>query len=388
MDLRLDDAQREFRDEVRGWLEAHVPQKRFAPPSTDEGLAQHRAWERQMFDAGLAAVHWPVEYGGRGMDALSTAIFYDEYLRADAPERLNRLGLGLCGPTLIDVGTPDQQSRWLENILTCEHIWCQGFSEPGAGSDLASLRTRGVVNDKEIVVNGQKIWTSHSRYADWIFALIRTDTDAPRHRGITFLMIDRHQPGVEVRPIRQMNGSSDFAELFFTDVRVPLDNVIGDLNDGWRVAMTTLKHERGSGLNTAAHFRRTLDEMIGLMPESLRTDAGVQREVGRLYTEIEAYRYMTLRTLSAIAQDRQPGAQASMGKLWWSEMQVRLHEFGLRMVGERAELIDLGADEPSTLLQRYWLGRAAQIYAGSNEIQRNIIAERVLGLPKGTNRAV
>ncbi|AWB93240.1 acyl-CoA dehydrogenase family protein [Aeromicrobium chenweiae] len=388
MDLRLDDAQREFRDEVRDWLETNAPRERFAPPSTDEGLAQHRAWERQMFDAGLAAVHWPQEYGGRGMDALSTAIFYDEYLRADAPERLNRLGLGLCGPTLIDVGTPDQQSRWLQNILTCEEIWCQGFSEPGAGSDLASLRTRGVVEGDEIVVDGQKIWTSHSRYADWIFALVRTDTEAPRHRGITFLMIDRHQPGVEVRPIRQMNHASDFAELFFTGVRVPRSHVIGELNDGWRVAMTTLKHERGSGLNTAAHFRRTLDEMIGLMPETLRHDAGVQREVGRLYSEIEAYRYMTLRTLSSIAQDRQPGAQASMGKLWWSEMQVRLHEFGLRMVGERAELIDLGADEPSTLLQRYWLGRAAQIYAGSSEIQRNIIAERVLGLPKGTNRAV
>ncbi|MEH3033702.1 MAG: acyl-CoA dehydrogenase family protein [Aeromicrobium erythreum] len=388
MDLRLNDEQAAFRDEVRTWLEENVPDERFAPPSDPEGLAQHRAWEKQLFAAGLAAVHWPTEHGGRGMDALSTAIFYDEYLRADAPERLNRLGLGLCGPTLIDLGTPAQQDRWLRNILTCDEIWCQGFSEPGAGSDLASLRTRGRVDGDRIVVDGQKIWTSHSRHADWIFALVRTDPDAPKHRGITFLMIDRHDPGVEVRPIRQMNGAADFAELFFTDVQVPLDHVVGAIDDGWRVAMTTLKHERGSGLNTAAHFHRTLLEMIDLVPDALRRDAGVQREVGRLHEEIEAYRYMTLRTLSSISRGRTPEAQASMGKLWWSEMQVRLHEFGLRMVGERAELVDLAGQGSSTLLQRYWLGRAAQIYAGSNEIQRNIIAERVLGLPKGDVRAV
>lgn len=388
MDLRLDAAQQAFRDEVRTWLDANVPKERFAPPATREGLAQHREWERRMFDAGFAAVHWPKEHGGRGMDALSTAIFYDEYLRADAPVRLNRLGLGLCGPTLIELGTTTQQERWLQKILTCEEIWCQGFSEPDAGSDLASLKTRGDVDGDTIIVNGQKIWTSHSRHADWIFALVRTDPAAPRHAGITFLMIDRHDPGVEIRPIRQLSGGSDFAELFFTDVPVPLGNVIGAVNDGWPVAMTTLKHERGSGLNTAAHFQRTLNEMIGLMPDALRADAGVQREVGKLYEEIEAYRYMTLRTLSAIAQDRPPGPQGSMGKLWWSEMQVRLHEFGLRMVGERAELVDLGADEPSTLLERYWLGRAAQIYAGSNEIQRNIIAERELGLPKEARHAV
>lgn len=386
MDLRLSSDQQSFRDETRTWLADHVPREAFAPPSTPEGLSQHRAWERQLFDAGLAAVHWPREYGGRGMDALSTAIFYDEYLQAGAPERLNRLGLGLAGPTIIELGNASQKQRWLSNILSCDEIWCQGFSEPGAGSDLASLRTRGEIDGDTIVVNGQKIWTSHSRFADWIFALVRTDPTAAKHRGITFVMIDRHSPGVEVRPIRQMNNSADFAELFFTDVAVPITNVIGLIGEGWQVAMTTLKHERGSSLNTAAHFHSTLREMIDLIPDALLDDSAVHQQIGRLYEEIEAYRYMTMRTLSEISEGRTPGAQSAMGKLWWSEMQVRMHEFGLSMLGDRAELRD--EESTSPLAQRYWLGRAAQIYAGSNEIQRNIIAERVLGLPKGGRSAV
>ncbi len=386
MDLRLDAEQQSFRDETRTWLAANVPDDRFAPPSTPEGLAQHRDWERRLFDAGLAAVHWPREYGGRGMDPLSTAIFYDEYLAAGAPDRLNRLGLGLAGPTIIELGDAHQKQRWLANILSCDEIWCQGFSEPGAGSDLASLRTRGDLAGDTITVNGQKIWTSHSRFADWIFALVRTDPSEAKHRGITFLMIDMHSPGVEVRPIRQMNHSADFAEVFFTDVEVPVTNVIGEVGEGWQVAMTTLKHERGSSLNTAAHFEATLREVVGLVPDALLDDAAVRQQIGRFAEEIEAYRYLTLRTLSEISQGRTPGPQAAMGKLWWSEMQVLIHEFGLAMLGERAELRDTDASSP--LVQRYWLGRAAQIYAGSNEIQRNIIAERVLGLPKGGRRAV
>lgn len=388
MDLQLDAQQREFRDTVRGWLNDNVPREVFAPASTYEGVEQRRVWERTMFDGGYAAVNWPLEYGGRGMNALGTAIFYEEYLRAGAPDRLNRLGLGLCGPTLIDRGNGRQKERWLANILSCDEIWCQGFSEPGAGSDLASLRTRGDVSDDSIVVNGQKVWTSHSKYADWMFALVRTDPDAPKHRGITFLMIDMHDPGVEHRPIRQMNHASEFAEVFLNDVVVPRANVIGEINDGWRVAMTTLTHERGSGLNTAAHFHRTLREVVALIPEDLRQDSRVRAEVGQLYEEIEAYRFMTLRTLSELSQGRKPGPQASMGKLWWSEMQVRLFELGLSMLGDEAMLVDGQPGEPANLRQRYWLGRAAGIYAGSNEIQRNIIAERVLGLPKGATRAV
>lgn len=383
MDLTLDRKQMEFRDEIRSWLESNVPGEKFESVSTVEGLAQHRAWERRLYDAGFAAINWPTAYGGRGMDAIGTAIFYDEYLRAGAPERISRLALGLAGPTLIEEGTDAQRSRWLTNMLTGDDIWCQGFSEPDAGSDLASLRTRGEVSGDSIRVNGQKVWTSHARFANWIFALVRTDPTAPKHRGITFLMIDRHSPGVEVRPINQMNHAADFAEMFFTDVDVPLENVIGQINDGWRVAMRTLTHERSSNLNTAAHFRSLLTEMIELIPQELLSERSVHAQVGRLYEDIEAYRYMTLRTLTSLSEGDEPGAQSMMGKLWWSELQTRIFDFGLSMLGERAELLEDGSGKISTIFQRYWVSRAAQIYAGSNEIQRNIIAERVLGLPKG-----
>lgn len=388
MDMRLDAEQRSFRDEVRDWLADHAPSERFAATSTREGLEQHRAWEKQLHEAGYGAVHWPVAYGGRGMNPLGTAIFYDEYVRSGAPERLNRLGLGLCGPTLIELGTSEQQERWLPSILRCDDIWCQGFSEPSAGSDLAGLRTRGALDGDRIVVNGQKVWTSHSKFADWMFALVRTDPDAPKHRGLTFLMVDMRDPGVEVRPIRQINHAAEFSEVFLSDVAVPTANVIGAVGDGWNVAMTTLKHERGSGLNTAAHFHQVLDEVVAMVPPERRSDPRVQSAVGRAFEEIEAYRFMTLRTLSQLAAGRQPTGQAMMGKLWWSELQVRLFELALDLLGEESLLVDDQPGEPPLLRQRYWRGRAALVYAGSNEIQRNIISERVLGLPKEPRHAV
>lgn len=390
MHLDLDPGQRAFRDEVRTWLEENVPSEPLPPVTDQDSLAQRKAWERQIFDAGFAAVHWPLEHGGRGMDPLGTAIFYDEYLRADGPPRLNRLGLGLAGPTLIDLGTSQQQARWLRGILSSEDIWCQGFSEPEAGSDLAGVRTRGEVGEEGILINGQKTWTSHSLFADWMFALVRTDPRSTRHAGLTFLMVDMHDPGVEVRPIRQLNDVREFSEVFFTDVLVPHENVIDVVGNGWKVAMTTLFHERGSSLNTAAHFRAMLAELIGSLPVTVREDPRVLTEIGRLYEEIEAYRYMTLRTLSELSFGSPVGRQSSMGKLWWSELQVRLFELGLDALGPLAE----ATDDPSlsngleNWRQRYWLARAALIYAGSNEIQRNIIAERVLGLPKGLPNAV
>lgn len=390
MDLTLDEDQQAFREEVRTWLEANVPAQPLPEVVDEASLHQRREWEQRLFGAGLAAVHWPQEHGGRGMDPLGTAIFYDEYLRAGGPPRLNRLGLGLAGPTLIDLGTQQQQDRWLQPILTSQHIWCQGFSEPGAGSDLAGVQTKGEISESGILVNGQKIWTSHSQFADWMFALVRTDRGSQRHRGLTFLMIDMHDPGVEVRPIRQVNNVREFAEVFLTDVLVPHENVIDVPGRGWSVAMTTLFHERGSGLNTAAHFQATLSELLAMIPQGLREDVQLQADIGRLHEEIEAYRYMTLRTLSELSKGVRPGPQGSMGKLWWSELQVRLYELGLELLGPWAEL----ADDPTfdrgltSWRQRYWLARAALIYAGSNEIQRNIIAERVLGLPKEARRAL
>lgn len=383
VDLSLTEEQRAFRDEIRVWLREHVPTEEFGSPATREGFEQHRAWERDLHAAGFAAVHWPVEYGGRGMDPTATMIFYDEYLSAGAPDRLNRLALGLAGPTLIQNGNAEQKQRWLAPMLSCDDIWCQGFSEPNAGSDLASLQTKGEIDGDVIRVTGQKIWTSHSRFADWIFALVRTDPTAPTHKGITFLMIPRHQDGIDIRPINQMNYAADFAEVFFTDVPVPIENVVGELNGGWRVAMSTLTQERSSNLNTAAHFHRMLREAIEAIPENLRNDAHTRERIGRFYEEIEAYRYLSLRTLTELTRGKEVGAQSMMGKLWWSEMQTRILAFTLEMLGEEAEVLRDDSGTVSPLIQRYWLGRAAHIYAGSNEIQRNIIAERVLGLPKG-----
>jgi alkylation response protein AidB-like acyl-CoA dehydrogenase len=383
VDLSLTAAQSAFRDEIREWLHAHVPRESFGSPATREGFEQHRAWERELHAAGFAAVHWPTEYGGRGMDPMATMIFYDEYLAAGAPDRLNRLALGLAGPTLINKGTDAQKQRWLEPMLSCEEIWCQGFSEPDAGSDLASLRTKGEIDGDIIRVTGQKVWTSHSRFADWIFALVRTDPSASAHKGITFLMIPRHQAGIEIRPIEQMNYAADFAEVFFTDVAVPIENVIGELNGGWGVAMGTLTQERGSNLITAAHFQRMLKEAIASIPAGRRNDPIVRESVGRFHEEIEAYRYLSLRTLTELTRGTPLGAQSMMGKLWWSEMQTRILDFTLEMIGEEAEVLRDKSGTVSPLIQSYWLGRAAHIYAGSNEIQRNIIAERALGLPKG-----
>lgn len=383
MDLRLSPEERELQLRVRAWLADHVPKGEPAPASTAAGVAVRRAWERELFEAGFAAVDWPTQHGGLGLDPIGTAIFYGEYVAAGAPERLNRIGLGLCGPVLIEWGTPAQQERWLTNILTSDELWCQGFSEPGAGSDLASLSTRGEVGAEGILVNGQKVWTSHSRFASWMFALVRTDPAAERHQGLSLVVIDMSDTGVDVRPIPQMNGGADFSEVFLTDVIVPHENVIGPANSGWSVAMTTLRHERGSGLNTADHFAQMLLEVVQLIPEERLDDGRVVEAVGRLVEQIEAYRYLSLRTLSQGVLGRPLGPQSYMGKLWWSEMQTRIFEFGLEQLGERALLADSADDVVPRLRARYWLSRAAHIYAGANEIQRDVIAERALGLPKG-----
>lgn len=383
MDLTLTVPERELRDEAASWLAENAPKRALAPGSTEEGVRERRVWERRLFDAGFAAVDWPTEHGGRGLNAIGTAIFYGEYVKSGAPERLNRIGLGLCGPTLIEWGTAAQKSKWLTRILTSDDLWCQGFSEPGAGSDLAAISTRGEVGDDGVLVNGQKVWTSHSRFANWMFALVRTDPDSSRHRGLTLLMIDMSDPGVEVRPIRQMNGGVDFSEVFLSDIFVPHEHVIGPVGAGWQVAMTTLRYERGSGLNTADHFLQMLRDVTALIPQHKRRDLHVAERVGRMFEEIQAYRYMSLRTMSRAAQGKELGPQSYMGKLWWSQMQTRILQFGLDQLGESAVLADTDDDHVAHLRARYWLSRAAHIYAGTNEIQRDVISERALGMPKG-----
>lgn len=393
MDLELTTEQRAFRDEVRAWLEANVPSEALPPSGTPEGLAAHRAWERRLYDAGYAAVHWPEEFGGRGASHIDTTIFAEEYTRAGAPERVNALALGLAGPTLMVYGTPEQQRRWLPGMLSCDDIWSQGFSEPGAGSDLAALTTTAVRDGTDYVVDGQKTWTTLGRFADWIFALVRTDRSAPRHRGLTALMIPMDAPGIDVRPITQINGDAGFSEVFFSDVRVPAEHVVGGEGEGWKVAMTTLQFERGTGLGTHVRFSRQLRELARLVT-ALGADADpvTREEVGRLFARTEVYRHTMYRTLTMLSKGGSLGPEASLNKLYWSEMETDIHEAGLRAMGPLAELAG-SAEAASDALgdaagvwadwhKRYLYARAARIYAGTNEIQKNIIAERVLGLPK------
>ena len=300
-------------------------------------------------------------------------------MRAGAPERLNPSGLALFGPTLLAHGTPEQQQRWLPDIVTCRQLWCQGFSEPEAGSDLASLRTRGAVVDDTLVVNGQKIWTSLAEHADWVFALVRTGSVEERHLALTYVAIPLDASGVTVKPIRQVTGAQSFAEVYFDDVVVPLENVVGEVGEGWRIAMSTLGRERGAALHTPAHLEAALTDLVELI-RSLGV-AGreyLRRAVADLYEEVAAYREMVWTTLVESHGGVRPGRQAAVGKLWWSELSVRLHETG------RDVLREVAPDDARIEGWEYrtWHARAGKLLAGTSEIQKNIVAERVLGLPK------
>jgi alkylation response protein AidB-like acyl-CoA dehydrogenase len=396
MDLSLTDAQRAFRDEVRAWLQAHVPHEPLPAAVDRAGLEAHRAWEKALCEAGYAAIHWPAAYGGRDADMIDVAIFQEEYARAGAPDRINVLGLGLTGPTLIVHGDDAQRERWLPSILSCDAIWCQGFSEPDAGSDLANVQTMAVLDGEDYVVDGQKVWTSQGPFADWMFALVRTSREGPRHGGLSFLMIDMHTPGVEVRPITQINDAPGFSEVFLTGVRVPATNVVGEVGEGWKVAMTTLGFERGTGLGTHVRFSRDLGHLVELVRAlGLEHDARVRDEVAGLYAETEVYRHHMYRTLTTMTErDGKPGPDASVNKLYWSEMEGRIFDTGMRLLGASAELAAASPAVAERLgprvaavwrdwHKRYWYSRAATIYAGTSEIQKNIIAERVLGLPRG-----
>ena len=394
MDFNLSAQDAAFRDEVRGWLADHRDQidhvREHDWEDGGEAFERYRAWERTLFEAGLGAVHWPVEYGGRGATLVQQAILTDEYVRAKGPDRINRLGLGLLGPTLMVYGTDEQKQQHLSRILACDEIWCQGFSEPNAGSDLAGLRTRAVRDGDDYVINGQKIWTSLGRFGDWIFTLVRTNPDAPKHKGITFILIDMHSPGVEVRPLVQINGDARFAEVFFTDVRVPAANVVGEVDGGWGVAMTTLGFERGTGLGSPAAFNRMLEGVVDLSRRQPRDqgvaadDPDVRRRVAQAYIETRVFELNTQRSLTRLGRGEQIGSEASLTKLYWSEMEARIEELAIDVLGPRGELAPGApdAERNGAWYNDYLYARASMIYAGTSEVQKNIIAQRVLGLPR------
>ncbi|MCF7550821.1 acyl-CoA dehydrogenase family protein [Pseudonocardia sp. WMMC193] len=384
MDLTYSPDQEDFRDRARSWLAANVPTAPLPSPATADGVAAHREWERLLHEAGFAALHWPREHGGGGAGLVEQALFAEEYVKAGAPVRLNRLALTLAGPTVMALGSAEQRERWLPGMLTCDELWCQGFSEPEAGSDLAGVRTRGEIDGDKLVVTGQKVWTSLSAFAQWMFALVRTDSAQRRHRGLTFVMIPMDAAGVELRPIRQLHGEPGFSEVFLTGVRVPVGNVVGDIGAGWTVAMTTLGFERG-GLGDHARFARDVGDLVELARRAgVADDPVVRDEVAARFVEVQQFRRHVELVTSRLAAGTPVDAQASITKLYWSEMEARIFETALRILGPLAELT---VEAPMNLAapglhRRYWHARASRIFAGTSEVQRNIIAERVLGLPR------
>ena len=393
MDLSYSPADVQFRQVTRRWLEANVPR---AEPAT---LEERRVWHRRLYDAGYVGMGWPVAYGGRGASPLQQAIVADEMARAGAPSPINPLGLAIVGPTIIVHGTEEQKRRYLRKILTAEELWCQLYSEPGAGSDLASLRTRAEDRGDHFVRNGQKIWTSGGLVADWGLLLARTDTGAAKHKGISCFLLSMRQPGVEVRPLRQITGSEHFSEVFMTDARVEKTDLVGRLGQGWEIAQTTLSYERGGSslarvTRYAAAFRQLLRAVRKLRRDGrpLLEDPAVRAKLGRIFVDLEVQRYAALRILSALEKGESPGPAASITKLSYSEFEKRYHELAQEILGPWGQAmvggpdgfseIDTSSGEPGTWATAFLWSRAGTIYAGSSEIQKNIIGERVLGLPK------
>jgi alkylation response protein AidB-like acyl-CoA dehydrogenase len=396
MDLKYTPEEDRFRIEVREWLGANLPAERLEVSESenmDEWMAFLRNWQRKLSDAGWAGIAWPKEYGGRGAGVNEQLIFTEEMARAKAPNLMNvSIGIELVGPALMHHGTEAQRLRYLPKILSAEEVWCQGFSEPGAGSDLASLQTRAVIEGDRFIVTGQKVWTSWAEYSDHCILLVRTDASAPKHKGISCLLVDMRSPGITVKPTRQITGETEFSEVFFDGVAVPRENLVGEINGGWGVAMTVLMHERGtSAIGYQIRLRSELDELMELAKRIEKNgrpasaDPLIQQKLAQSFIEVEILKYNIYRSATQIARSGSPGPESSIIKLFWSEMDRRQKAVAMELLGLRSQLVrgSKGAVDHGRWQRAFLWSRAGTIYAGSSEIQRNIIAERVLGLPRG-----
>jgi alkylation response protein AidB-like acyl-CoA dehydrogenase len=372
MDLDLSPTVTAFRDEVRAWLAAHVPA---GLPSMDtaEGFAAHREWERVLADARLAVVSWPAEYTGRDASLLEWVLFEEEYYAAGAPGRVSQNGIFLLAPTLFAHGTQEQRDRLLPRMARAEDVWSQAWSEPEAGSDLAALRSRAVRTDGGWLLSGQKTWSSRAAFADQGFGLFRTNPQAQRHKGLTYFLFDLRADGITVRPIDQLDGEPGFAEIFLDDVFVPDRDVLGAVDDGWRVAMSTASNERGLSLRSPGRFLAAADRLVDLWAS--HGDLSSRDRVVDAWICAQAYRLHTFGTVTRLAEGGELGAESSVTKLFWSELDVALHETALDLLGPDGELDGPWQDG-------YLFSLAGPIYAGTNEIQRNVVAERLLGLPR------
>lgn len=395
MDLSLSPEIEKYRSEVRAWLLDHLPEGWGTPDfkepcDEEEQRIFFRQWEQKLSEGGFNGITWPKKYGGQGLTSIHEMIFYEEAGKLQTPPEVNGLGKSLFGPTLMVYGTEEQKNRFLKPILSGEEFWCQGFSEPNAGSDLAALQTRAILDGDEWVINGQKVWTSGAQFADWCFLLARTDTEAPKHKGITFFLVPMNSSGITVRPIVQIDGKAMFNEVFFDQVRIPKDNYVGEINNGWQVAMTTLSFERGTmSLGRQARFQAEFEQLVRLTKEITLSDGTpvaqdryYRQKLAEIYAEIRIFRYHALKTMSQLMNSGKLGPEASMQKVFWSTMHVKLGELAMEMLGKHAPYwgekgigkgflqdIDLGA-------------RGETIYAGTTQVQKNILAERVLHLPR------
>lgn len=396
MEIDLGPEAEKFRDELRQWLEANRPDD-LDPEAGErvsfegpEGLARMREWTKKLYEAGYMCVSWPTEYGGRGLTGVEVAVMNEEFARAGVPRITRGMGEWLVGPSIIVHGTDEQKAHFLPRIIDGTDRYCQGFSEPDAGSDLARLKTRGVVDGDEIVITGQKVWTSGAQMANMMFCLCRTDPDAPKHQGISYVLVpmkqnDGESNGIELRPLRQITGNSGFTETFLTEARAPVFNVIGGLHNGWRVTMTTLGNERGGNATTQhvrfqRQFWRYVDEARKL---DRNNDPLVRQELAKAYTNTEIMRYFGLRTLSEVVQQREPGPAASINKMFWSEYARDLGSWGMNLRGVQSLIRPEGDGYRLDSWQSDFLGsRSGTIWGGTAQVQRNIVGERVLGLPK------
>jgi alkylation response protein AidB-like acyl-CoA dehydrogenase len=376
VDLTFSDAQLAFRDELRAWLDSNPPGAE--PEGDDARYAWARDWQRRLHEGGWAGVHWPKEYGGRGASLMETAIFFEELGRARGPLPANVLGLLLGGPTVMVWGTDEQKDRFLEPILSAEEMWCQGFSEPDAGSDLASLKTRAVPDGDDWVVTGQKVWTSGAQYSKWCMLVARTDTEAAKHKGLTYFLMDMEQDAVQVRPLRQITGEAEFNELFIEEARVPGENVVGGVGNGWKVALTTLMNERaGLAFFLQVRLRQRLDELIERAAAGgALDDARAADTLAELHVRTEILRLLAWKGLSTIERYGQPGPEGSLTKWLWSDTNQRVSQLAADVLG--AEALTAGTSWAYELLR----APGNSIEGGTTEILKNIVAERVMGLPR------
>jgi alkylation response protein AidB-like acyl-CoA dehydrogenase len=390
--LTLTDAEQALRDEIKAFLAAHQPAAEDVPDDFDERVAFLRAWQRSLHEAGLVGLSWPREYGGRGA-TLSEQIVANQVLaQASAPTIIGSVGLDVVGPSLVDHGTDEQKARFLDRILSAQDIWCQGFSEVGAGSDLAALKTNAIDNGDHFVLRGHKVWTSYAQHAAWCAVLARTDPDAPAHKGISYLLVDMTSPGIEIRPLVQSTGDPEFGEVYFDDVVVPRENLLGSLHGGWKIAMHTLAHERGwYGVGRQVILRVLLDRLIEEARIVTRggrpaiEDPAVRVRLAQAHVALEVLKHQGLRSVGKLIATGQPGLESSVDKVVLARAEQTLVDVALDVLGAQAAGSVAGAPEgvsPPAWQHAYFYGRAASVYGGAEQIQKNIIAERILGLPR------